>query len=68
MQRLRLIAGREIHDREPARPDARALVADDAFAVGPAVAQGGGHPLEGVRMAERRLTARYRAEDAAHGP
>src|SRR5207237_4527280 len=30
----RLVAGREIHDGEPARTHARALVTDDAFAVG----------------------------------
>src|SRR5207244_13279167 len=54
----RLIAGREIHDREPARAHARALVTDDAFAVGPAVAQCSGHPRERVRMAERCFAAR----------
>ena len=69
----RLIAGREIHDREPARAHARALVTDDALAVGTAVAQCRGHPRERVRMAQRCFAARrprppYRAEDAAHGP
>jgi len=63
-----LVAGCEIHDREPARTDARVLVTDDAFSVGPAVAQGGGHPRERLRVPQRCLTLRYRAEDAAHSP
>ena len=64
----RLVAGREIHDGEPACPDARALVTDDAFAVGAAVAQRRGHPRERLGMPQRRFTPRYRTEDAAHGP
>src|SRR6266576_4162161 len=54
----RLIAGRELHDRQPACADARALVTDDAFAVRPAVAQCRGHPRERVGMAQRCFAAR----------
>src|SRR5439155_26845270 len=72
----RLIAGREIHDGEPASADARALMPDDAFAIRPAVLEGCGHARDRFWMAQRRAPpapsapprARYRAEDAAHGP
>ena len=64
----RLVARGEVHDGEAARADARPLMADDALAVRAAVAQHGSHPLDGLRIAQRRVPQRYRAEDAAHGP
>src|SRR5437667_1789440 len=50
----RLIAGREIHDGEPAGADARALMPDDAFAIRPAVFEGRGHARDRFWVAQRR--------------
>ena len=64
----RLITGGEIHDREAARPDARALVSHDAFPVWSAVPQRRRHARQRFRMAQHRAARRYGSEDAAHGP
>ena len=62
----RLIAGGQVHDREPAGAEARARVADDALAVRPAVGEGGGHRGEPLGVTEGRAGEGHRAEDAAH--
>src|SRR5438132_4574528 len=64
----RLVAGREVHDREAPRADSGPLVSDDAFAVRAAVAERGRHSRERLRLPQRTFPPRYRAEDAAHGP
>src|SRR6266542_3005665 len=62
----RLVAGGEIHDGEPARADARALVAHDLLAVRPAVRERSRHRPEAARMTQRATRERDDAENAAH--
>ena len=66
----RLIASGEIHDSKPSGADACAFVPDDTFAIRSAVLEGRGHASNRFRMAQLGAPpgARYRAEDAAHGP
>src|SRR3989442_14461664 len=62
----RLVAGREVHDGEGARAEARALMPDDALSVRTAVLQRGRHLRDAPRMPERLARQRDGAEDAAH--
>jgi len=62
----RLIAGREIHDGEPAGAQARPLVPDDALPVRAAVRECRGHCRDAVGMFERGARERDGAENAAH--
>ena len=64
----RLVAGREVHDGEPARPDLRPRVPHDLLAVGPAVRQCGCHRSEAVGVPQRLPGERHCAEDPAHQP
>src|SRR5258708_7934756 len=66
-RRQRLLAAREIDDRQSTMPEGGSLVEVDAGSVGPAMAHRLDHALEHGARRERAGREREEAGDAAHG-